>query len=527
MDLPVDHLIQAELLRRALGVADVVAGDHRDAVLLEIAFHIQALFGRPLQVDLHPGIHHLGAQRKGIDGGGHAVGGVGGHIADLVVVGHGARNGADQVFGLVDAAVVGAHAGMGHPQRTVQNLDVGMDYRRLEGRVDQLGCGGENHVAAVRNGPLDGRFAVGFRDHVVVTHRLHPVAQGLFQLAPAELVAVGPHGGHGVLLMYKTHLQARGAARQEPLGQAGQAGHILPVGGRLHGQLQRVRLGQHGDLVPHPVQGGAQFLGAHIQRLVVGIYLQKRQQRVTGGNGQTVAAMGVENLAEPEIQRRQRFFVLGGPALAGSLAGNGHKVRKAALLGEPQIVDLGQGIEIQELKIDPVFLGVGALGNHPGHGAGHPGRAEVFQHTDPLVALHHVEPVHELIGNDRIPDALIHLGLAQVGPFVGKFGVLPQQRHEVAGKGRGTAGGLGAHDKVHGDIHQPQRYGGTHFGVLQNRVQHLQVGILSLGYAGAEILLAHFQCFFIFFLRHRRGSSLRAHRVWRAGPQGPVSVLYS
>ena len=151
--------------------------------------------------------------------------------------------------------------------------------------------------------------------------------------------------------------------------------------------------------------------------------------------------MGVRNIAHGQVFDENQRLQLG----------------IAARFAEVHIVDFGQPVEVQELVIDAVFQAVVALRDQPGDRARDLDRAVILEHRDPLVALLHIEPVHELKGNDGRVDALFQVGLAEVGPLGGKLGVRLQQRHEVGRKGCVPSAGLGAHDALGRDLHQTQR----------------------------------------------------------------------
>ena len=163
------------------------------------------------------------------------------------------------------------------------------------------------------------------------------------------------------------------------------------------------------------------------------------------------------------------------------------------------IVDLGQLIKIQKLVVDPVFQAVVPGRDQPGDSAGDLYRPVVFQHRHPLVALLHIEPVHELKGNDGRVDALFQVGLAEVGPLGGKLGVRLQQRHEVGRKGCVSPAGLGAHDALSRDLHQTQRLLRYDVHIDQNIVQHRKIGRLAACHAGTIGALSGLQRVFVIF----------------------------
>ena len=170
-----------------------------------------------------------------------------------------------------------------------------------------------------------------------------------------------------------------------------------------------------------------------------------------------MASQGNELLPEHGIKGRKVQSVVLGPAFPRGLAHQGLELGIASGAAEVHIVDLGQLIKIQKLVVDPVFQAVVPGRDQPGDSAGDLYRAVILEHRDPLVAFLHIEPVHELVGQNGVLDALFQVGLAEVGPLGGKLGICLQQRHEVGRKGRVSSAGLGAHDALGRDLHQTQR----------------------------------------------------------------------
>ena len=109
----------------------VPVGYHPDAVRQQVGLR-RSLDTGPPQLDLRPWVGHLRPQRKGIDGCGNAEDRVGRDIADAVVLGHGARNGAGDELRLVDTPVIGADAGIRLIDGAVKETHLGILHRGLQ-----------------------------------------------------------------------------------------------------------------------------------------------------------------------------------------------------------------------------------------------------------------------------------------------------------------------------------------------------------------------------------------------------------
>ena len=81
-------------------------------------------------------------------------------------------------------------------------------------------------------------------------------------------------------------------------------------------------------------------------------------------------------------------------------------------------------------------------------------------------------------------DALFQMGFTEVRPLDGKLGVVLEEGHKVGGKGGVASGGLGAHDTLGRDVHQPQRLLCHDVCVGNDLVQHREIGRLAPGHTG-------------------------------------------
>ena len=117
-------------------------------------------------------------------------------------------------------------------------------------------------------------------------------------------------------------------------------------------------------------------------------------------------------------------------------------------------------------------------------------------------------------------DAFLQMGIAQIRPFGGKFGIRFQQRHEIGGKGGVAAAGLGAYKALGGDLHQPQRFLCHDVDIDEDIIQHRKIRRLAARHAGAIGPLAGFQCTLVIF-QHMNSflkSGCGAHPVCRTIP---------
>ena len=80
-------------------------------------------------MDLGPGVGKLGPQGEGVDIGHLAIDGVGGNIADAVIICQSTGNGTGDKLPLIDPAIVGADAGIGLVYGAVEKFHLGMLYR--------------------------------------------------------------------------------------------------------------------------------------------------------------------------------------------------------------------------------------------------------------------------------------------------------------------------------------------------------------------------------------------------------------
>ena len=182
--------------------------------------------------------------------------------------------------------------------------------------------------------------------------------------------------------------------------------------------------------------------------------------------------------------------VLLAPGLAGGLAQGLLEGGVAPRLGELQEVDAAVLVEVHELVIELDLPAAVPDGQDAGDlGADGVGVKEL-EHAHPLVALLHIEAVAVFPGLDGLPDALLQVGLAQPLPLAGELRVGAHEGHEAPGEGLGPPQGLGPHHELQRDLDDAQADGAAQLLLPHEFAQDGQVGLLSSGRAGAELLLA-------------------------------------
>ena len=253
------------------------------------------------------------------------------------------------------------------------------------------------------------------------------------------------------------------------------------------------------DLVPQSRKVFPHLRWGGLARIRIPVDRQIHQQRVAGGQVQGRTAQRVELLAEHGVQRREVQPVVVAPRFLRRFADQRLQFGVAAQLREADVVHLGQFIEIEELVVNFIFQRVVPRRDQPGHGAGDGDGLVIFEDGHPLVALLHIEPVQVFVGDDGGVDALFQVGVAQVRPLDRELGAFVQQGHEVCRKGRVAAVGLGAHDALGRDVHQPQRLLRHDIHPGKDLIQHLQIRRLAPRHTGTVSALTRAQSVFIIF----------------------------
>ena len=446
------------------------------------------------------GPHGAQAPGKGVDGRRYTVNGVGRHIAHPVGQIQDARQHSQQVVGLIGAGVIGAHQRMGRVQAAVQEPGLGVLGRYFEAGGPHPDAGGEHHVRVVVGHLFHDLLRVHLGGDIFPVGDDEPVRECFFQGLDPLFVAPHPGAVLGIVLVQEHHLELAGLAEDVQLVQ-----QRLTAGLWLQRKLHGVGLGQDLDLIPQLGQVFPHLAGGGLAGIRIPVDREVHQQRVARGQPQGRAAQRIELLAEHGIQGRKVQPVVIRPTLAGGLADQRLQLCIAAQPGEPDIVDLAQLIKIEKLVVDLVFQRVVPGRNKPGDRARNGDRLVVFEDRHPLVALLHIELVQVFVGNDGGVDALLQMGLAENRPLGGELGVLFQQGHKVGRKGRVPPAGLGAHNALGGDIHQPQRLLGNDVHPVQDIIQHRKVRRLAARHTGTVGTLARAQgASIIFYHGHSR-----------------------
>src|SRR5699024_9007078 len=99
----------------------VAVGYYVNPLLQQAADGVLAYAG-PGETHAGVGVREPGAEGEGVDPGGDAEDGVAGDVADAVGFRHRPGDGAGDELALVDAGVIGAHAGVGHGDGAVEYL---------------------------------------------------------------------------------------------------------------------------------------------------------------------------------------------------------------------------------------------------------------------------------------------------------------------------------------------------------------------------------------------------------------------
>ena len=170
------------------------------------------------------------------------------------------------------------------------------------------------------------------------------------------------------------------------------------------------------------------------------------------------------------------------------------QLREAPQAAEADLVHLAELVEVHEFVVDLHLDVVRIAGNQPGDNAGDGQRAVAFQHADALVALGDVEAAHVLVADDGIGDTHgVQMRRAKGDPFGAELRIRIQQGHEIPRENGLAPRGGGAHDLIHGDVHQPD-VGSARTHVLgENLVQHLGIGIAAADHAAVIIFQALLQ----------------------------------
>jgi len=180
------------------------------------------------------------------------------------------------------------------------------------------------------------------------------------------------------------------------------------------------------------------------------------------------------------------------PGIAVGAAQCFQQFRVLAGLAEDDEVQTRHLVKVQKLVIGGHLRVVRRLGQQAGDSGRDSNSAEILQHADPLVALHHIEVVEVLHHLDRVPDALLQVDAAQGAPLGGELGVRREDRVEPSGESVPPKVVTGAVDLLHGDLRQTQGFP-PHRQLLRGIRQGAGARLLPQGLGGFDLFesLAH------------------------------------
>ena len=455
----------------------------------------------PPELDLGPGIGQLSAQGEGIDGSGDTEIGIGSDVADPVVIGHGAGDGAGDELALIDPAVVGADGAIGLVHGAIEEPDLGILHRGLQGGPAQRRRGGEDHLSAVGHRLLDGGGAEVEIVGIVVALDHDLIAHDLLQVFAALLVTGDPGAGGRGHLMHEGHMEV---VRQGDPGEQAGSRAFLGLGLHLDALLA------HGDhVLPQPRQGPLQLRGRQAAQVLIGIQLQPQEQCLLGQDVLALDILLIEGIPEIVEIGIEGVLLDVGPGLVLPLAQMGKELCIVAGAAELDRIEPGDLEKVQEFVVGPDPGLLTGLGQDPLHIAGDPGGSKMAQDTDPLVALLDIEDAQIFKDLDRVPDArFAQMGVTEIDPLISEFGILVQQRQEIPGKGRDPALGLDAHDPLRRDLQQAHILGRVVGRVRQHLIQNSGIGRDARHDQFSVFFLSLFQGQFIFF-----HCDLRTHHI--------------
>ena len=352
-------------------------------------------------------------------------------------------------------------------------MDLGIFQGHFQSLAAEPGGRGEDHIRAVGHGLLQKLFHSlgGIAVEIAAADDL--VAEDLLHMGSAVLVALDPGADPGVELMDEGHVELfKGVEQVEDVA--------LAIHHGLH--LHPCAAGHH--IGPDGLEGFFQFGGSHAAQILIGVDLQPHQQgflrqNVLGLAGGADCGEGVDEVVEIGVEGAALRIL---PDLAGFLAQECKQCLVIAGAAELDGIELGVFVEFHEFIVcpDPGLVREGR--DDADDIAGNTGGAEVVQHGDTLIALHHVELAQVLKTLDGVLDTgVAQMGGTEVDPLDAEFGIGTQQGLERGGEGRDTAGGFGADDGIGGNFHHADVLVGISRAFLQNVVEDDGVGMASGG----------------------------------------------
>ena len=352
-------------------------------------------------------------------------------------------------------------------------MDLGIFQGHFQCLAAEPGGGGEDHVRAVGHGLLQKLFHSLGGIAVEITAADDFIAEDLLHMGSAVLVALDPGADPGVELMDKGHVQLfKGVEQVEEIA--------LAIHHGLH--LHPCAAGHH--IGPDGLEGFFQFGGSHAAQILIGVDLQPHQQgflrqNVLGLAGGADGGKCIYKVVEIGVEGAALRIL---PDFAGFLAQEGQEGLVIAGAAELDGIEFGVFVELHKFVVstDPGI--VRERRDDADDIAGNTGGAEVIQHGDTLIALHHVELAQILKTLNGVLDTgVTQMGGAEVDPLDAELGIGTQQGLERGGKGRDTASGFGADDGVGGNFHHANVLMGVGRAFHQNIVQDDGVGMASGG----------------------------------------------
>ena len=350
-------------------------------------------------------------------------------------------------------------------------MDLGIFQGHFQGLAAEPGGGGEDHICAVGHCLLQKLFHSLGGIAVEITAANDLIAEDLLHMGSAVLMALDPGADPGVELVDECHIQFfKGVEQIEDIA--------LAIHHGLH--LHPCAAGHH--VGPEGLEGFFQFGGGHAAQILVGMDPQPHQQSLFGQDvlglaGGADGGKGVDKVVEIGVEGAALRIL---PDLAGFLAQGGKQCLVIAGAAELDGIEFGVFVELHKFVVCPDPGIVRERRDDADDIAGDTGGAEVIQHGDTLVALHHVELTQVLKTLDGVLDTgVTQMGSAEVDPLDAKLGIRTQQGFERGGKGRDTASGFGADDGMGGDLHHADVLMGVGRAFHQNIIQDDGVGMAS------------------------------------------------
>ena len=443
--------------------------------------------GGPIQVDLGTGVGHLYPQGKGVDPRNLAEYGIVADKAHMVPPRKGTGNRPHDELCLVHSGIVGADIAVGLVQGTVEDDDVRVVYGRPQAGGEQAGGGGEEDGVPVRDGLLN--HLLGVIVHCVkIGGGLQLLPKHPVDVLAAQLMAVGPAGDGGGFVVDKGCLQLFGRGFRQYLGEDAL---VLFLRRQLYRDGQLLLLEAY--LLPHLGKLFFQLRPILALELPKAVDFDIGEHRVSHGGGQLTAPVGLIGLTEVIVGCGKVPALLLGPGVAGALAHQPLNGCITARLGKLQDIEPAGLVEFGEFIVQLHLLGAVSFRHDACNLSGDGYSVKEFQHTDPLVPLLHIKAVEVFIGLDRIPDALLQVGLAEAFPLEAKLTLGIQKGHKAAGKRVGPSCCPGANNQLRGDMDNAQRHtAGNAFGG-EKIIQSGKVRVFSLGNTSAELPLSALQ----------------------------------